>query len=99
MHRRALHFASLLLLFAALGSAEGSVSRRGEYALDGHHLVMLLAQDRDRLSAKFAPGSAPGESLQLMLPAAAAAQRAAAWTMRPPSEHSVALHAVTGSGL
>jgi hypothetical protein len=99
MRLRAIHFASLLLLLAAIGSAEGSGMRNVDYTLGGHYISVLLAQHEAATSAHAAITDEPHQARSLDLPTAALAQYKSPWTMRPPSAHSVSLHAVTGSSL
>ncbi len=98
MRRRALHLASLLLLLATLGAAEGSV-RDGDLSLGAHYITVLLAQQEALHSPGEPHTAARGHLLALALPAAALAESRSVWTVRPPAAHSLLQHAVTGSNL
>jgi len=99
MRHRALHLAGLLLLLTTLSSAEAATLRDGRPAFGAHYIGVLLAQQEAAIAtqASFTPGD--GDALTLALPTNDLAQYNTAWTMRPPSAHSVSLHAVTGSSL
>jgi hypothetical protein len=98
MRRRALHLASLLLLLATLGIADGSV-RDGDLSLGAHYITVLLAQ-RAAASVAAEPLARDAASYKIAtfaLPASERATQAAVWTMRPPAAHSLALQAATSS--
>jgi len=99
MRHRALHLAGLLLLLTTLSSAEAATLRDGRPAFGAHYISVLIAQQEAATATQttFTPGDA--NPLALTLPANDLAQYNATWTMRPPSAHSVSLHAVTGSSL
>jgi hypothetical protein len=99
MRRRALHLASLLLLLASLGVAEGSALRDGDLSLGAHYITALLAQHEaaNTSGADLNPRNAA--NLALDLPPAALATHRSVWTQRPPAAHSLLQHAVSGSSL
>ncbi len=99
MRLRAIHLASVLLLLASLSSADGAVLHDGEYTLGAHYIRVLLAQQEAAAGSQTTLDTDADEALALDLPVASVAQYRATWTMRPPSAHSVSLHAVTGSGI
>ena len=99
MRLRAIHLASVLLLFASLGVAEGSALRDNDFSIGGHYISMLLGQDRGGISTQSEFNSEGGDALALDLPVASLALHRTVWTMRPPSAHCMELQAVTGFGV
>jgi hypothetical protein len=99
MRLRAVHIASVLLLLASLGVADGSTLRDGGRSLGGQYMGVLLAQNHDTACTPDSIDHAVGEALELGVPAASRAQLRTTWTMRPPSAQCLDLHAVTGSSL
>jgi hypothetical protein len=99
MRLRAVNLACILLLLSSLSAAEAAPLRSGAFGLGGHYVTALLAHDAANIAGD-APGShAARGTLAFALQPASLAQHRAPWTMRPPSAHSAALHAVTASGL
>jgi len=99
MRLRAIHLASVLLLLASLGVAEGSSSRNGDYSLGAHYISVLLAQHEAAASIQAPRNEFASESLNLDLPTDELAHYRNPWTVAPPSAHTSSLHAVTGSSL
>ena len=99
MRRRALHLASLLLLLASLGVADGSSLRDGDLSLGAHYITVLLARQQ-AIQTSGEPRT-PGHcnQLSLALPATALAGSRSVWTLRPPAAHSLLQQAVSGSSL
>jgi hypothetical protein len=99
MHRRALQLAGFLLLLSTLGMAEGPASRAGGCSLGARYISVLLARHEAAADTRagFAP-AAHGLAAAALTPTSLA-QANIAWAVRPPSAHSSATHAVTGSGL
>jgi hypothetical protein len=95
MRLRAIHIASVLLLLASLGAADGSTLRKGTRSVGGQYIAVLLGQDHAAACMGAGLDHIVGETLKVDLPAAALAQHRTIWTMRPPAAHSAALHAVT----
>jgi len=99
MRHRALHLAGLLLLLTTLSSAEAATLRDGRPAFGAHYISVLLAQQEAALAPQTSFTAGDADTLTLALPTDDLAQYNATWTMRPPSAHSVSLHAVTGCSL
>ena len=99
MRIRAIHLASVLLLLASLGAAEGSALRDGDFSIGGHYISILLGQDRGGISLQTEFDASSDDALALDLPVASLALHRAVWTMRPPSAHSMKLQAATGFGI
>ena len=99
MRLRAIHLASVLLLLASLGVAEGSALRDGDFSIGGHYISMLLGQDRGGISTGTEFNASSDDALALDLPVASLALHRTVWTMRPPSAHCMQLQAVTGFGV
>jgi hypothetical protein len=97
---RTRHLACLFLLLSTLGAAEASVSAP-PCVFCGHRITALLYRHAiDNLRAQTLENVAAIEAADpdtLTISASSRALFRAAWTMRPPSAHAVALHAVTGS--
>ena len=94
MRFRGLPLASLLLLLASLGAAEGATLRETGFTVGGHYIAVLLAQDM-AANAEHTLAVPPANILLLTAPAAALAHTRTAWTMRPAAAHSAALEAAT----
>jgi len=99
MPLRARHFASFLLLLASLGAAEGATLRDGTPAFGAHYVAVLLAQQEAARTAQAALVPASESAVTLALASTDLASYRTAWTMRPPTAQSIAVHAVTGSSL
>ena len=99
MRLRAIHLASVLLLLASLGVAEGSSLRDGDFSIGGHYISMLLGQDRGGIGPQSEFDASDDDALVLDLPVASLALHRTVWTMRPPSAHCMELQAVTGFGV
>jgi hypothetical protein len=91
MRLRTAQLACLLLLLTSMGAAERS-SRAADFSIGGHYISSLLRQNatadpiETQLSRRI---DEPAPHIPLS-PFANAA-----WTMRPPSAHSVRVQAVT----
>jgi hypothetical protein len=91
MRLRTAQLACLLLLLASMGATERS-ARGADFSIGGHYISSLLRQNaaadpiETQLSRRIdEPASqAPLSTLETI-----------AWTMRPPSAHSVRVQAVT----
>jgi hypothetical protein len=99
MRLRRLHIASLILLLASLGVAEGSVVRDSGCTFGRHYISVLLAQQEAASSIETTFRFRGDDALALDLSAASLSHSRTCWTMRPPSAHSAGVRAVTGSGL
>lgn len=99
MRLRALHLASVLLLLASLGAAEGSVLREGDLRSGVHYIGVLLAQDYAGVDTWAELNSSSNDALRFDLPVASLVHHRAVWTMRPPSAQCTELQAVTGFSL
>ena len=97
MKFRPRHLACLILLLSSLSGAEGSLLHAGDFSLGGHYIGMLLAQD-DAIRSEAAVAPNARDLSHLDLPIALVAQHRPAWTLRPPSAHSMQLQAVTSLG-
>jgi hypothetical protein len=89
------HLACLILLLSSLSSAEASLRRTGDFTLGGHYISLLLAQDHAATCSEAALAPRARDLSLLALPGASLAHHRTAWTMRPPSAHSLELQAVT----
>ena len=98
MKFRPRHLACLILLLSSLSGAEGSLLHTGDFSLGGHYIGMLLAQDHDGIRSEVALAPRTRDLSHLVLPLALVAQHRPAWTLRPPSAHSMQLQAVTSFG-
>jgi hypothetical protein len=95
---RAAHFACVLLLISTFGAAEGSTLQGSRAGLRGQYMHALLQQGAAAVASEPAfPGRVTHE-FNSGLPFASVAQTRTVWTMRPPSEHSTSLAAVTSFG-
>jgi hypothetical protein len=98
MRLRNRHLACLLLLLSSLSAADARGLRSADLTLGGRYISTLLAQSTVALIAEpLAEHTAPPKADALVLPPASRALHAAVWTMRPPAEHTAALHAATSS--
>lgn len=91
MRLRTAQLACLLLLLTSMGAAERS-ARDVSFSIGGHYIAQLLLQNApaDPLET---PLSRSLEAPAIIAPATTVAT--IAWTMRPPSAHSVRVQAVT----
>lgn len=94
MKLRPRHLACLILLLSSL-SAEASARRTGDYRLGTCYINVLLAQEHAGITTDAVPEQTARDTSHLDLPIALLAQHRIAWTMRPPSAHSLQLQAVT----
>jgi hypothetical protein len=98
MRLRNRHLACLLLLLSSLSAADARSLRSGDLTLGGRYISTLLCQSAVAIIAKpLAEHTAPPKTEAFVLAPASRALHAAVWTMRPPAEHTAALHAVTSS--
>ena len=99
MRLRNRHLACLLLLLSSLSAADARSLRSGELTLGGRYISTLLCQTAAAaaLPKPLAEHIAPARTATFVLPPASRALHTAAWTMRPPAEHTAALHAATSS--
>jgi hypothetical protein len=91
MRLRTAQLACLLLLLTSMGAAESS-ARDINFSIGGHYVAQLLLQNApaDLIETPF---SRSLETPAVIAPPATVAT--IAWTMRPPSAHSVRVQAVT----
>ncbi len=99
MRLRAAHIAGLFLLLASLGAAQGSTAREAGCRFGSAYLGVILAQESLGTSIPSRLLQQADPEVALDIPAIATAHYRTIWTMRPPSAHSLRLHAVSGSGL
>ena len=99
MRLRAAHIAGLFLLLASLGAAQGATARQGGCRFSGPYIGAILAQESLGTSIPSRLLVQADQEVALDIPSIATAHYRATWAMRPPSAHSINLHAVTGSGL
>jgi len=99
MRLRNRHLACLLLLLSSLSAADARSLRSGEFTLGGRYISTLLCQSAAAaaLPKPLAVHIAPPKTEAFVLAPASRALHTAAWTMRPPAEHTAALHAATSS--
>jgi hypothetical protein len=98
MRLRNRHLACLLLLLSSLSAADARSLRSGDLTLGGRYISTLLCQSAVAIIAEpLAEHTAPPKTEAFVLAPASRARHAAVWTMRPPAEHTTALHAVTSS--
>lgn len=96
MRLRNRHLACLLLLLSSLSAADLRGLRSTDLTLGGRYISTLLSQGAVAiLKEPLAEHAAPPKTEAFVLPPAARMLHAAAWTMRPPAEHTAALHAFT----
>ena len=98
MRFRPHHLACLVLLLSSLSGAEASALRTGRYSAGANYISVLLAQEQAAANAEVILEPCTGDATQLALPAALLAQHRTAWTMRPPSAHSMQVQAATAFG-
>ncbi|SEF56554.1 hypothetical protein SAMN05421819_0434 [Bryocella elongata] len=99
MRLRARHLAGLLLLLAALGTAEASSPRAGSTPVPTHCIHMLLAQRTTQTRDAAPIDFEPREPLTTALAPDTSVPLAATHPMAASAAHSARLHAVTGSSL
>jgi hypothetical protein len=99
MRLRNRHLACLLLLLSSLSAADAGSLRSGDLTLGGRYISMLLSQSTAAAVASkpLAQHATPSRAEAFVLAPADRAIHAAVWTMRPPAEHTAALHAITSS--
>ena len=99
MRLRNRHLACLLLLLSSLSAADARSLRSGELTLGGRYISTLLCQTAAAaaIAKPLAEHTAPAPTEAFVLPPASRALHTAAWTMRPPAQHTAALHAATSS--
>jgi hypothetical protein len=98
MRLRNRHLACLLLLLSTLSAADARGLRTGELTLGGRYISTLLCQGAVAIIAEpLAEHATSPKTEAFVLAPASRALHAAAWTMRPPAEHTAALHTVTSS--
>ena len=99
MHLRTRHLACLLLLLSSLSAADASGLRSGDLTLGGRYISSLIYQSAAAAvgSTSVDEDSALHNAATFALASAARAVHTAVWTMRPPAQHTAALHAVTSS--
>jgi hypothetical protein len=95
MKFRPRHLACLILLLSSLSGAEGSLLHSGDFTLGGHYIAALLAQDHAGIRSEAVLEPHARDLSHLDLPVALVGQHRPAWTLRPPSAHSMQLQAVT----
>lgn len=93
------HLACLVLLLSSLSGAEGSALRTGGYRAVAQTISVLMAQEQAAANTEAVLEPQTGDVAQLALPAASLALHRTAWTMRPPSAHSMQVQAVTAFGI
>ena len=99
MRFRPHHLACLVLLLSSLSGAEASVLRAGRYSIVAKTISVLRAQEQAAANAEVVLDPRAGDATQLALPSALLAQHRTAWTMRPPSAHSMQMQAATAFGV
>jgi hypothetical protein len=100
MRLRTRHLACLLLLLSSLSAAEGSTTRSADLSAGGRYISMLLSQRAAAATVQAQPIVADTASYKIeafALTPASRSQQTAAWTMRPPAEHTTALQATTST--
>jgi hypothetical protein len=99
MHLRNRHLACLLLLLSSLSAADARALRSTDLTLGGRYISTLLCQTAAAaiIAKPLAEHTAPARTATFLLPPASRALHTAAWTMRPPAQHTAALQAVTSS--
>jgi hypothetical protein len=99
MRLRNRHLVCLLLLLSTLSAADARSLRSGDLTLGGRYISTLLSQGAsiDALPKPLAEHTAPARIATFVLAPASRALHTAAWTMRPPAQHTSALHAATSS--
>jgi hypothetical protein len=98
MRLRNRHLACILLLLSSLSAADARSLRSGDLTLGGRYISTLLCQGAVAIIAKpLAEHATSPNTEAFVLPPASRALHAAVWTMRPPAEHTAALHTITTS--
>ena len=97
MRLRNHHLACLLLLLSSLSAADARSLRSGDLTLGGRYISTLLCQSAAAaaLPKPVAEHIAPPRTEAFVLAPASRALHTAAWTMRPPAQHTAALQAFT----
>ena len=98
MRVRAVHFACVMVLLSTLGAAEAYASPGADYGARAQRIGILLQQGVAALAQKPLARTRDAWSEQAQ-DRVHARSTPIDLPMRPPAEHSVRLHAVTGSGL
>ena len=95
MRLRNHHLACLLLLLSSLSAADARSLRSGDLTLGGRYISTLLCQSAAAaaLPKPVAEHIAPPRTEAFVLAPASRALHTAAWTMRPPAQHTAALQA------
>jgi hypothetical protein len=99
MRLRTHHLACLVLLLSSLSGAEALALRGGGYRVVAQTISVMMAQEKAAASTEAVLEPQTGDVAQLALPPASLALHRAAWTMRPPSAHSMQVQAATAFGL
>jgi hypothetical protein len=94
---RTAQLACLLLLLTSIGAAERPM-RGADSALSNRYISVLLLH-RTSVARAETPLTHSLDQATPAAPSAAPFLNRSVWTMRPPSAHSVRVHAVTGSSL
>jgi hypothetical protein len=94
---RAVQLACLLLLLTSIGAAERPM--HGAESALGNRYISVLLLHRASVSRPDTPLSRRLEEATPVEPTSFPEFSRTVWTMRPPSAHSVLVHAVTGSGV
>ena len=91
------HLVCLLLLLSTLSAADARSLRTGDLTLGGRYISTLLSQTAASaaLPEPLAEHATPARTATFILAPASRALHAAAWTMRPPAQHTAALQAFT----
>ena len=99
MRLRNRHLACLLLLLSSLSAADARGLRSADLTLGGRYISTLLCQSAAAaiIAKPLAQHATSPKTEAFVLAPASRALHAAVWTMRPPAEHTAALHAVTSS--
>jgi hypothetical protein len=97
MRLRNHHLVCLLLLLSSLSAADARSLRSGDLTLGGRYISTLLYQSASSaaLPKPVAEHIAPPRTATFVLAPASRALHTAAWTMRPPAQHTAALQAFT----
>jgi hypothetical protein len=97
MRLRNRHLVCLLLLLSTLSAADARSLRTGDLTLGGRYISTLLSQTAASaaLPEPLAEHATPARTATFILAPASRALHAAAWTMRPPAQHTAALQAFT----
>jgi hypothetical protein len=97
MRLRNRHLVCLLLLLSTLSAADARSLRSGDLTLGGRYISTLLSQTAASaiIAEPLAEHATPARTATFILAPASRALHAAAWTMRPPAQHTAALQAFT----